>query len=89
MVLWYQAAIWWLMCVAVHICSALIGRRNSEMGNTISIASNAAPRSLGSLFDFHRDLDVVLKLVEDQDRAPLQNRVERGQRKSGDENRSP
>jgi len=48
------------MCVAIHIYSALIGRRNSEMENAISIASAAAPRSLGSLFDFHRDLGVVL-----------------------------
>ena len=43
-----------------RIYSAFIGRRNSEMENAISKASNSAPRSPGSLLDFHRDLGVVL-----------------------------
>jgi hypothetical protein len=32
------------MCIAVHIYSALIGRRNSEVENAISVVSDAAPR---------------------------------------------
>jgi hypothetical protein len=54
------------MRVAIHLqrffkyAALFLAQRNCEMDRAISIANNAAPRSLERLLDFHGDLGVIL-----------------------------